>query len=86
MRLVPAWEEDSSLRVLSHGKMSIEMLRDRDLCDCLARSRLSTGDRRIAQLDEVLVQEQDGYGPGFKTQEGNSCVPTEPNPNQGNLQ
>lgn len=44
------------------------------------------GEGRIAHLEKTLVQGQDGYSQGCKTQEDNKCVPVEPNPNQCNLQ
>jgi len=49
-------------------------LQDRELCHCLAGSSVSTGEGRMAQQAEVLMQEQDGYRQGFKTQQGNGCV------------
>lgn len=39
------------------------------------------GEGRIAHLKKILVQGQDGYSHGVKTQEGNRCVPVEPNTN-----
>lgn len=76
LRPVFAWEKDSSLQVLSHRKVSITRLQDRDLCHCLAMSRIPTGEGKIVHLAEVFfVQEQDGYSQGFKTLEGNRCVP-----------
>lgn len=44
------------------------------------------GEGRTAHLERTLMQGQDGYSQGFKTQEDNKCVPVEPNPNQCNLQ
>lgn len=61
-------------------------LQYRELCHCLARSRVSMGEGRIAHLKKILVQGQDGYSHGVKTQEGNRCVPVEPNTNHCNLQ
>lgn len=67
LRQVTAWEEDFSLQVLFHRKTSLMTLLDRELHNCLAKSRASMGEERIAQVEDVLVQEQDGYSWSFKS-------------------